>query len=676
MTKLPDRSPYPSEIDALFRQAHDEPARVTQLRRDTSADKPPSTDTPPSKYRMERITAPRKLRQFLTYDLEWYPNTYELRIVGVYDGSQYRSYLTIGDFIRGELTAAHVGWWFFAHAGGLADLPFVLEWMLRTGYAQGHLDYNLSGSFSGSSVTAMDIRKGKQHWLLLDSLWLLKDGLRNIAKSMGQEKGGEEEERDESGEVVKVWFHDSRTNADILIPKHHVHFYAPLAELREYNNTDCRLLWEAIDQFQLFLLERGGQLQRTYSSCAFHLFRRKYLTEEFDCYELVNQEAEEAYVASRVEVFNRYLISGALYDINSSFPYSMTKVLPGKLKRTSAQLPDTDDRPYLARCEVEVRPDQDLPPLPLRVKDRVFFPTGKWTAWLTGVDLQLLERTGGTIHQVHKCLEFYPWTDFCAFATDLFEDRMAAKLGCTAEAAIRRQCGRGCTTGATCQWQGPPNTFHALLLKYVLNGGYGKLAEKELKQGLIVNPPADKIPPRENMYVPGAFVVERQTIVRHRHLPASAYITAYSRRWIYEYLEKLERRYYCDTDSFACNQTQAIPSEWLGEELGQLKLEATVDDAEFVAPKVYRLGKKIRAKGFPRLTMSQWADLIEYKEIEIERMGRIKELYRIGEISPQDITIRKRLNPDSMPKRCTAKDGTTRPWTVTELYDKVLGGQL
>ena len=66
-------------------------------------------DRPKSKYRMERLTSPRRVRTFLTYDLEWYPDNYELRIVGVYDGEQYRHYTSIGDFIKGELTCENHG---------------------------------------------------------------------------------------------------------------------------------------------------------------------------------------------------------------------------------------------------------------------------------------------------------------------------------------------------------------------------------------------------------------------------------------------------------------------------------------------------------------------------------------------------------------------------------------
>jgi hypothetical protein len=634
-----------------------------------------------SKYRMERLTSPVRTRRFLTYDLEWYPDNYELRIIGVHDGTEYRYYTTIGDFIRGEFTSEQHGCWFFAHAGGLADLPFILEWMLRQGYRYGGMVYNLSGAFSGSAVTSLNVTRKGSHWVMLDSLWLLKDKLRNIAKSMGEEKGGEEAEYDADGKLVMGSVVDPRTGQTIIIPKHHRGFYAPFEELRAYNEKDCWLLWKAIDEFQDFLVEMGGQLQRTYSSCSFSLFRRQYLAEDFDIYALVNDEAEEAYVASRVEVFRRDCRNGKCYDINSSFPYSMTWTLPGKLRRTTNTFPEDERTPFLAQCEVEVQDNQDLPPLPYRLDGRVFFPTGRWPkpTWFTGIDLQLLERTGGKILKVHKVLEFYPWHDLAKFANDLFTLRKQAKLGCSARPEAMTTCGEVCREGLFCQWKTEPNIFRALLLKYVLNGGYGKLAEGELKQGLIINPPPGKVPPREQMYVPGAFVVERRTIVRHRHVPAAAYITAYSRQWIYDYLAYLSTRYYCDTDSFVCDADQHIPAKWVGENLGQIKLEREVEEGVFIAPKVYRMDKLIKAKGFPRLTMQQWVDLIDYKEIEIERMGRIKELYTIGQIAPQDIKIHKKLSRFSTPKRYTYynepghEDGTTRPWTITELHERLIG---
>ena len=137
-----------------------------------------------------------KVRRFLSFDLEWakgplvhslsYGKTLRrpsLRLVGVYDGFSYRHYLTIEDFLAVELTRENAGRWFYAHAGGLADMTFVLEYLAQTD------EYQVDASFSGSSAIIVHVTKGKQKWTFVDSLWLIKAPLADIGELLGFKKG-------------------------------------------------------------------------------------------------------------------------------------------------------------------------------------------------------------------------------------------------------------------------------------------------------------------------------------------------------------------------------------------------------------------------------------------------------------------------------------------------------
>lgn len=628
------------------------------------------------------ITTPRQFRRFAVYDLEWYPGTYECRLVGVYDGKRYRCYRSVEAFLERELVPEHDGMWYYAHAGGLSDVSFILEYMLRkagprfAAWAAAHgeppyemwpsMPYNLRGAFSGSSCIFLTLKRGNHSWQLVDSYWLLRDKLRKIGESIGMKKGGEEEAPtcQDGRPPDTITVEDPRTGQPIVIPAHHRVFYAPFDELRDYNEQDCVILWNAIDTMETFLIEQGGQLQRTLAACAMHLFRRKYLSQTIPTFEHTNQKAEQAYFASRVEVFNRHCRNGQLWDINSSFPTSMCKPAPGEQKRLGLRLPDNEDAIYIARVIVDTR-ETDLPPIPKRYGQRVFFPVGAWEGWYTSVDLRLLERVGGRILKVYEVIEFWPWEDLREYCLTLYE--------------LRRKAEDPFTKGA---------------LKLLMNGLYGKFSESPLKQSLIVNPTAEQLSrlSRDDMLTPGAFVPEQEVTIPHRHVAVGAHITALSRELIYDYLAWLPKRYYCDTDSFVCDNTVTLPPEWTGDGLGQLKLEREVAEGLFVAPKVYsitpvqtdknvcaRCGKVhriIKAKGFPRLTLQQFADLVEYKTIEVERMGRIRELMRDnGEgFRPHDVLIKKQFNINTIAKRHTYPDGHTRPWHRREL-DKILGGR-
>lgn len=350
------------------------------------------------------IDTKRKLRRFIVYDLEWVPGTLDVRCVGVYDGERYRWYTSVARFLESEMNSENRGAWFYAHAGGLADVQFIFEEIIK------HRSYSISASFSGSSAIIAHVRRlgGKNAWHFIDSYWLFRDSLAAIARSIGMEKTGPKALDGASQDDVKRWYAT-----------------APLEELIPYNRNDCVILWNAINAFQQRILEYGGQLQMTIASCAMHLFRRRYLKNDIGTHKLVNETGRKAYFASRVEVFNNHCDEALYYDINSSFPYAMTEPVPGEFAKTSRRIPDNDTL-YMADVSFSV-PDCYLPPIPTRVEGRLFFPVGTWRSWLTGIDIRLLEEEGGRLEAVHEVYHFDAISDLRDYALDIYHQRKVAK---------------------------------------------------------------------------------------------------------------------------------------------------------------------------------------------------------------------------------------------------------
>lgn len=597
---------------------------------------------------LKPITTERKIRRFFTYDLEWIPGTLQVRIVGFYDGDRYRCYHSVDAFLNAQLSSANRGAWFYAHAGGLADVQFVLHAIVRA-VKVGDSRYRVSAAFSGSSAIIVKITRGKNCWHFVDSYWLFRDRLANIGKFMGMPKGGPDDDFSQLSEIeyqkkqeeIKQWYAT-----------------VPIAELRDYNEQDCKILWYAINEFENTLLSFGGQLQMTIASCGMQLFRRKYLTEEIRTSAAINSFARDAYVGSRVEVIQRHTQDAFYYDINSSFPYAMTQPCPGEYIGAGNRLPDSDHFPYIADVEIEI-PDMYLPPLPFRTQmGRIFFPTGKWRAHLSNVDIELLQECEGTVHKVYECLLFHPFDDLRAYATDIYNERKKST-----------------------------DPFRRIVFKYLLNCLYGKFAERSDKQSLHINPSeswfakyaANPKLPRPEMLFPGAFLEQREIPVPHMHVPISMHITALARRKIYHLMADCEEVHYCDTDGFSTTEEMSTTNE-----LGGLKLEKLIKDGLFVAPKMYRIrGQElkpgpsgqvwedidlVRAKGFSRLNVDRFLKILEGETIEYERMVRIRENFRRGHFSPREIIVPKRVNVESfIPKRFTYPDGTTRAWEKKEI---------
>jgi len=677
------------------------------------------------------ITSERKLRDFGVLDLEWIPSArlplpanatvtfagmrgtckvplpvkkrasdpLQVRIASFYDQPEvgesnaedgeepvreerFLCYSTVRELIDFLLTYENRARWFYAHAGGLADMEFVLDDLFKEikaeldtrpnrvtvtiaseelkkqgvtkieDYVKGQ--WKIRASFSGSSAIIIHVSKGKNAWHFIDSYWLFRDKLASIGKAIGIKKG----DTPEAVAWIKQRFGKNSleeleaSSADIES------FYrdAPLDVLVSYNRVDCEILWKAIAQFEAEIWELGGQLQQTIASTGMNLIRRAYLKKTIYTSDKINQIAELTYFSSRVEVTNRNIEDGIGYDINSSFPYSMTFPLPAGLTEVRTTIPDVDSDEciYLADVTMEV-PDMPLPPLPYRVDGRVFFPIGRWRSWFTSTDIRLALKEGCTLHKVHEVYVFEPFLDIADFVRDIYGRRAATS-----------------------------DAFRKLLYKYLLNCPYGKFAETPWKQEMFINP--DKID-REKLQLlqPGVWLAEKKATVAHRHVPISTIITALSRRHLYEYgkmcLEQGKPSAYYDTDSLWTKADLPVDET----KLGALKLEKRIEWAEFLAPKIYR------GEGFELQKDGQWKPMIFTKakgfslgrsrgeawrrfdqiaggdRIGIQRQVRMRELYRSGDTSPIDILVIKALTFEMLSKRFHYPDGETRPWHIKEL---------
>lgn len=597
---------------------------------------------------LDRINRPALKRDFLTYDLEWSKGAWEtdgrgryqrpkLTLCGVFDGKKYRAYRSINEFLDAELTRKNHGKWFYAHAGGLADSLFLLQRLVE------RPEYEVSASFSGSSAIIIRITRGPMKWVFVDSYWLLRDRLANIAKFVGMEKGEIDFETDN------------------------------LADLLEYNRLDCEILWHAVAQFEGHLLSLGGELAMTLASSAMQLFRRVYLKSPIRTRAGINEKTRGAYYASRVEVIRKKCEGAFYYDVNSSFPHAMTFPVPGNLIGSGRTLHDRDlgdaaERLTFADVTVSV-PHCDFPPLPFRYGGSVYFPVGCWRAWLSGIDIELLLERGGRVVECHETLHFEPRTDLRDYALDLYERRLEAKRD-----------GR---------------TMEVVVYKLLLNSLYGKFGESREKTGLVLNPSDPPAPWEEQsrgmqLLFPGAWIHTQEVDVEHEHVPIAAWITSIARRTLYRAMVDAWPCFYCDTDGFATTK----PDMPTGDELGELKLETVIANGTFHRPKVYMLEdaegrKRVKAKGFSlkadyaetlgmtkeerdayngKHSVRTFLSLLEGEPSQMRRFMRVRELFKSGKVIPTERIIEKRFRDAVREKRKTLSDGVnTVPWHVQEI---------
>jgi hypothetical protein len=332
----------------------------------------------------------------------------------------------------------------------------------------------------------------------------------------------------------------------------------------------------------------------------------------------------------------------------------MTKALPANCTGIQKEIPKSGL--YLARVKVEV-PEMYLPPVPIRDKHkRIMFPTGKWECYLTKVDIELAESVGCKIKNMKEVYTFDEFYDLKDYVIDLYEKKAKAK------------------------------GFERLLYKLLLNSLYGKFAESNEKEKMILYP--DKIEcthlykgkkKHENnscirMFAnkqEGAYIRSDFIHSSHIHVPISAFVTAYSRELLYKYLVASKTFYYCDTDSVVCTKkNKFVDSDILGE----LKYEYDVIKGELIAPKLYRLLVKekgeekqvLRTKGFPRLNSEGFDKLLKGESVVLKRFVSLKENYRSGDTTPKEREMEKRVYLD-VQKRKFLENGDSRPLSIKEL---------
>jgi hypothetical protein len=580
---------------------------------------------------------PKPLERWGVYDLEWVekrinpdadPRTIKITHAGMRDESGYRCHRTVSELVNDALDSG--GWW-FAHSGGLYDIVPIMAHL-----AMERPELEVKAAFANSSAIVVKVKASDGREARFgDSAGLLKTSVKRLGELVGLQKG------DLWGSKAKSWEAE-----------------------RDYNRDDCEIVWIALHKLEERLRVLGGELRATLASCAMCLMRAAFLEESIRTSPSMNGLSRSAYFSSRVEVYRPRTGPMNYYDVNSSFPFSMTQPTAGEILGGGTRWNGSD----LAIVEAEVDvPECYVPPLPYRTKTGVFFPTGKWKGFFTGVDLIEAEAQGAEIVQIFSATHFKPWTDLRAYVEKLYEERLQAT-----------------------------NELDSLVFKLLMNSLYGKLAENPEKEEIQFYP---KKAPKNGMPfvgLPGLWRVPTRSELEHEHVPAAAIITARSRHILGKGIAWCASRGkvgYCDTDSVTTDQK--FPDSWVGKELGRWKLEYELLESRNLAPKLYahhlarKAGKdgalpsgpvypsgafevKVRAKGFRFPTYADFQRLEAGEGIERDQFFRVKSMLGRAKndgnlVEPVIENITKRFTGMSRPKRAPDGEENTRPWTWEEL---------
>lgn len=388
--------------------------------------------------------------------------------------------------LRAILTEKYRGWTWYAHNAGSFDFLHLLpalvrlkrEWDLQIGLVP----------VGGSGLLAIDVWRTKnkwQRWRFVDSVRLLPMTLDDAAKAFGVGR----KNVDDEGEVVRDR-HGSEFSIDC--PEDDPGWPA-------YNGIDCKRLHQVLERcHDMVELEFGGEIGLTAPSTAMKTFRRSYLAGSIPREVHTHDFVRPSYVGGRCEVLEeggRYL---SYFDINSSYVYQMTQLLPAGDARewTKGEPPEDYKKKRIGFCEVVIDvPDWiAIPPLPIKAEEQHFpegsnvegklvFPTGRLHGTWEWGELQNAIECGCRIVEWKKSVWYEAKPLLRDFVETLYKYRHKAKcFTCAGKLGNDFWCERCGKAG----YDAGLDAFAKLLG----NSGYGKFGQnpKRIKFYWITDP--------------------------------------------------------------------------------------------------------------------------------------------------------------------------------------------
>lgn len=362
-------------------------------------------------------------------------------------------------------------------------------------------------------------------------------------------------------------------------------------KLKEYNITDCKIVYKGIEYLENFLNSMGTALSPyTIGSNALKLYKTKFLPSWLNCEEEINKKFFEAFAGGRTEVFNYNILeNGYYYDVNSLYPSVMLDNFYPDLSKEHKELgsyyfegKDQEEQffwlfsKYCGGARISgFMPENHLSPYWVKA-EKLYFCFGEIkNRFFTFPEIYQMILAGLQDFQISECV-IWPKTN------KLFKDWIDKLYGLRLE--FKKQ-----------------DNPMQLIVKLFLNSLYGKFCQKnnikEYGENFIVaRERAEEKHKGLNFHDfveisdDGFGYIQSDELLLSEHTlsPIGAYVTAYARLSLMKYMKQAEEAgatiYYCDTDSVFIDKPVFRDSK----KLGDMKLECKVKWAEFYSPKVYQ----------------------------------------------------------------------------------------
>lgn len=403
-------------------------------------------------------------------------------------------------------------------------------------------------------------------------------------------------------------------------------------QLCDYLENDCKVTHRMLEGLARFAEDNDLTLASTVGQSSWLTAKRWLELPDAD-WEWGFDYALSASHGGRVQCFRPRVEAGFLQDINAAYPYALTQVevpygTPKLLYHSDAALAFGRGQPAIYAAHVRVPEDIWIPPLPVRLTERVAYPVGEFSGRWPANELAAAEEAGVEILSIDEAMV---WPS---------SGRLLAPF-CETVWKLRARHGKDSAEG---RW-----------LKWFANSITGKFAQRREHEMLVIDPTEEDLEEAARLDRPFTPLDDdwefctRPTFYTPScaHVQWAVFLRASTRIQLRKQLVAGgDDAVYCDTDSVF----SVFPREVdIGPELGQWEREP-FSHFECLAPKTYRYEKagrwKTKSKGLAKFAVGDWASLRAGASVVNNRgVQSLKMSLRTGEGLFARKSLSRRVDP-------------------------------
>jgi len=357
----------------------------------------------------------------------------------------------------------------------------------------------------------------------------------------------------------------------------------------EYAQLDCKILYLILMKFNSLIFDLYNLNINNYPtlpSLAFGIFRSKYLSK--NTVPLITgqlfKDINQSYTGESTEFILPYGENLFYYDINSLYPYSMLKNnMPlGNIKAFEGDIFKKDPKALGFFEAIINTPNKlNIPVLQIHNNNKTISPLGRFKGWFFSEELKFARDNFGYNFEILRGYTFDDHNILHDYVNDLYNLRLQYD-------------------------KSHPMNFIA---KILMNSVYGRFGLKPILNEFIIIDKDDLDDFIDTSDINELFYLENKILLSFldknkinnnlqksiassedikSNIAVARAVTAYSRIVLSEIkkfcLDNNIKIFYFDTDSIFIDQP--LPENLISKNIGQWKLEATIKEAVFIAPKV------------------------------------------------------------------------------------------